>query len=105
MAAESHSSTKSIASKSTQQQEKSRVNVWNSSGKVYANNVIGPTSAYGNNLADPASSQTFDSGYVAAVGDEAEHRSMARVRHLAVAAATPATHRSTRPPLCSALLS
>ena len=72
--------------------------------RVYANNVIGPTSAYGNNLADPASSQTFDSGYVAAVGDEAEHRSMARVRHLAVAAAPPATHRSTRPPLCSALL-
>ena len=72
--------------------------------RVYANNVIGPTSAYGNNLADPASSQTFDSGYVAAVGDEAEHRSMARVRHLAVAAAPPATHRSTRLPLCSALL-
>ena len=72
--------------------------------RVYANNVIGPTSAYGNNLADPASSQTFDSGYVAAVGDEAEHRSMARVRHLAVAAAPPATHRSTRPTLCSALL-
>jgi len=41
--------------------------------RVYANNIIGPTSAYGNNLADTASSQTFDSGYVTAVGDEAEY--------------------------------
>ena len=68
--------------------------------RVYANNVIGPTSAYANNLADPASSQTFDSGYVTAVGDEAEHSSLAKVRHLA-AAAPAATHRSRRPPVCS----
>ena len=72
--------------------------------RVYANNVIGPTSAYANNLADPASSQTFDSGYVPAVGDEAEHSSMAKVPHLA-AAAPAATHRSNRPPVCSGLLS
>ena len=72
--------------------------------RVYANNIIGPTSAYGNNLADTASSQTFDSGYVTAVGDEAEHSSMAKVPHLA-AAAPAATHRSKRPPACSGLLS
>ena len=46
--------------------------------RVYANNIIGPTSAYNNNLASPASSQTFDSGYVAAVGDEAEYGSMVK---------------------------